>query len=211
MVRLVDQNNAPCALHLAVRDATGEPIVELQADSPEWWSFGVVTVLHTPDGRFCGTQFPSLANAMSHLESYYPTAASPTARPTATFEQLEAYVAPHTAGSLQKELLGDHSFSHPYNGGWATQRHFPHLAAVPMSSCRSRMQDDALRYEWHPASVLRPFVPHEMTDDSEVESKVRELMSQVHTGRLAHAGRDFCPRMLTHSSIALRRASTRRQ
>ena len=73
MVRLVDQNNAPCALHLAVRDATGESIVELQADSPEWWSFGVVTVLHTPDGRFCGTQFPSLANAMSHLESYYPT------------------------------------------------------------------------------------------------------------------------------------------
>ena len=144
---------------------------------------------------------------MSYLESYYPTAASPTA----TFEQLEAYVAPHTAGSLQKELLGDHSFSHPYNGGWATQRHSPHLAAVPMSSRRSRMQDDALRYEWHPANVLRPFVPHEMTDDSEVESKVRELMSQVHTGRLAHAGRDFCPRTVTHSSIALRRASTRRQ
>ena len=39
------------ALHLAVRDASGEPILELRADSPEWWDFGAVTVLHTPDGR----------------------------------------------------------------------------------------------------------------------------------------------------------------
>jgi len=29
MVRLVDQSGAPCALHLAVRDATGEPVIEL--------------------------------------------------------------------------------------------------------------------------------------------------------------------------------------
>ena len=207
MVRLVDETGAACVLHLAVRDATGEPVVELQAESPEWWDFGVVTVLHTPDLRFCGTQFPSVANALSYLEDYLPTAASATA----TFEQLEAYVAPHTTGDLQKELLGDHSFSHPYNSGWATQRHSPHLAAVPVSSRRSRTQDGALRYAWHPANVLRPFVPHEMTDASEVESKVRELMSQVHTGRLAHAGRDSCPRMLTPSTIALRRASTRRQ
>lgn len=52
MVRLVDESGAPCALHLAVRDASGEPILELRADSPEWWGFGAVTVLHTPDGRF---------------------------------------------------------------------------------------------------------------------------------------------------------------
>ena len=205
MVRLVDARGAPCALHLAVRDATGEPVVELRADSPDWWDFGVVTVLHTPDLRLCGTQFPSVANAMSHLQSYYPAAASPTA----SFEQLEAYVAPYTTGDLQKELLGDHSFSHPYAGVWATQRHSPHLAAVPVSSRGSRMQDDALQYEWHPANVLRPFVPHEMTDASEVESKVRELMSQVHAGRLAHAGPDSYPRMLTPTCIALRRASTR--
>ena len=51
MVRLVDESGAPCALHLAVRDASGEPILELRADSPEWWDFGAVTVLHTPDGR----------------------------------------------------------------------------------------------------------------------------------------------------------------
>ena len=184
MVRLVDERGAPCALHLAVRDATGEPILELQADSPEWWDFGVVTVLHTPDGRFCGTQFPSAAYAMRQLECYYPTASSPTAR----FEQLEAYVAPHTAGDLRKELLGDHSFSHPYLGVWATQRHSPHLAAVPVRSRSSRTQDDALRYEWHPANVLRPFVPHEMTDASEAESKVRELISQVHSARLTQAG-----------------------
>ena len=146
MVRLVDESGAPCALHLAVRDATGEPVVELRADSPDWWDFGVVTVLHTPDLRFCGTQFPSVAHAMSHLQSYYPAAASPTA----SFEQLEAYVAPYTTGDLQKELLGDHSFSHPYAGVWATQRHSPHLAAVPVSSRGSRMRDDALQYEWHP-------------------------------------------------------------
>ena len=93
MVRLVDQSGAPCALHLAVRDAAGEPILELRADSPEWWDFGAVTVLHTPDGRFCGTQMPTVAYAMGHPECYYPTASSPTAR----FEQLEAYVAPHTS------------------------------------------------------------------------------------------------------------------
>ena len=47
MVRLVDESGAPCALHLAVRDATGKPILELRADSPERWDFGAVTVLHT--------------------------------------------------------------------------------------------------------------------------------------------------------------------
>ena len=35
MVRLVDESGAPCALHLAVRDASGEPILELRADSAE--------------------------------------------------------------------------------------------------------------------------------------------------------------------------------
>ena len=50
-----------------------------------------------------------------------------------------------------------------------------------------------------------------MTDASEVESKVRELMSQLHAGRLAHAGRDSYPRTLTPTCIALRRASTRRR
>ena len=93
MVRLVDESGAPCALHLAVRDASGEPILELRADSPEWWDFGAVTVLHTPDGRFCGSQMPTATDAMRQLECYYPTASSPTAR----FEQLEAYVAPHTS------------------------------------------------------------------------------------------------------------------
>merc|ERR1719223_2126418 len=123
---------------------------------------------------------------MRQLECYYPTASSPTAR----FEQLEAYVAPHTAGDLRKELLGDHSFSHPYLGVWATQRHSPHLAAVPVRSRSSRTQDDALRYEWHPANVLRPFVPHEMTDASEAESKVRELISQgKHTPSLKRTRR----------------------
>ena len=189
MVRVVDESGAPCALHLAVRDASGEPILELRADSPEWWDFGPVTVLHTPDRRFCGTQFPCVPHAMRQLECYYTTASSPSAR----FEQLEAYVAPHTTGDLQWELLGDHSFSHPYLGLWATQRHSPHLAAVPVRSRSSRTQDGALGYEWHPANVLRPFAPHEMTDASEVESKVRELMYQVHSGRLAQAGRGSLP------------------
>lgn len=175
MVRLVDQSGAPCALHLAVRDATGEPVIELRADSPLWWGFGVVTVLRTPDLRFCGTQFPSVASAMGDLKSYLLH----TASPTCPLDRLEAYVAPHTAGDLQKELLGTHSFSHPYAGGWATQRHSPQLAAVPVSSHGRRTHDDALRYEWHPAQLLRPFVPHEMTDASEAESKVLELMSEV--------------------------------
>ena len=178
MVRLVDRSGAPCALHLAVRDATGEPIVELQADSPEWWEFGVVTVIRTPDLRFCGTQFPSVAIAMGELQSYLPPMA-PTASRAASFEQLEAYVAPHVTGALKKELVGDHSFSHPHAGGWATQRHSPNLAAVSVSCSRGwTAHDDALGYEWYPASVLRPFVPHEMTDAGDVELKVRELMSQ---------------------------------
>ena len=203
MVRLVDESGAPCVLHLAVRDATGEPVVELRADSPLWWGFGVVTVLRTPDLRFCGTQFPSIAIAMGYLKSYF----LPTSSQTCPVEQLEAYVAPHTAGDLQKELLGDHSFSHPYAGGWATQRHSPKLAAVPVSCHGNGKHDDALRYEWYPAQLLRPFVPHEMTDASEVESKVLELMSEV-LGRLAHSSHDSCPPMSTHSFIALRRAST---
>ena len=175
MVRLVDESGSPSALHLAVRDAAGEPVVELRADSPLWWDFGVVTVVHTPDLRFCGTQFPSAASALGTLKSYF----SPTSSQTYPVEQLEACVTPHTVGDLQKELVGTHSFSHPYAGGWATQRHSPQLAAVPVSSHGRRSRDDALRYEWYPALLLRPFVPHEMTDASEVESKVRGLMSEV--------------------------------
>ena len=91
---------------------------------------------------------------------------------------------------------------------WATQRHSPKLAAVPVSSRGRRTHDDAHQYGWYPAQVLRRFVPHDMTDAAEVESKVHELMSQVHTGRLTHASRDSCPRMLTLGSIALRRANT---
>ena len=114
MVRLVDENGSPCALHLAVRDAAGEPVVELRADSPLWWGFGVVTVLHRPELRFCGTQFPSIASALplGTLKSYF----SPTPSQTCPVEQLEAYVAPHTVGDLQKELLGTHSTLHPNTG-----------------------------------------------------------------------------------------------
>ena len=52
--------------------------IELRADSPLWWGFGVVTVLRTPDLRFCGTQFPSVASAMGDLKSYLLHTASPT-------------------------------------------------------------------------------------------------------------------------------------
>ena len=34
MVRLVDQSGAPCALHLAVRDATGEPVIKYHTNPP---------------------------------------------------------------------------------------------------------------------------------------------------------------------------------
>jgi len=177
MVRLVDKDGSPMALRLAVRIA-GEPVVELRAHSPLWWDFGVVTVLHTPDRRLCGVQYPSVAQALGTLfQRYFPKPLPPNVAPV---DVLEAYVCPHTVGAIKKELLGTHYFSHPYAGGWATQRHSPHLAAVSVSSHPHATFGG---YEWVRAQLLRPFVPHDMTDD-EAANKVEGLMREVKQPRV---------------------------
>ena len=53
-----------------------------------------------------------VAYAMGDLHSYFPPAAG---SPTASFEELEAYVAlKYTPLATSVKPLGDHSFSHPF-------------------------------------------------------------------------------------------------
>ncbi len=59
-MRIVNTIGRPDSLILSIRKGN-ERTVTLQVDAPRWWALDVVTVLRTPDMRFVGTQFSSVA------------------------------------------------------------------------------------------------------------------------------------------------------
>jgi hypothetical protein len=172
MVRLVEASGAPSTLFLATRAPSGKPIIELRVDSPLWWHLDVVTVLRTPDDRFVGTQFSSVAAAMGELKkAYLPHDEMDI------LDQLEAYITPHETNDFNEKLLGSHSFVHTVQGSQRTARHSPRLAAVPVACSRAPTTTET--GGWYSVAVIRPFAPHDMSDAGEVDQRVSELMRQV--------------------------------
>jgi hypothetical protein len=167
-MRVVNAANRPAPLFLSQRCvASRAPIITLRADAPSWWEFGVVTVVHALDASLVGKQFPDLPNAMGALHTR--GCVGERDRSLSHYAQLEACVRTHDRE--QKRLdPKDRRLGEPF-GDW---QHSPQLATTRVEC----FEQDEPNCVWLPATFLRPFAPHNLSE-TQVDEQMAELVHKV--------------------------------
>ena len=172
----------PTPLFLHKRSPSGDVILTLQVDHALWWAFKVVKVVRAPDSTLVGKQFAHVSDAMGALQKCLGESGGALRY----LEQLEACVL----GEIEESHLGEefvHSDGLAGEGEMMVQRHSPRLSAHAVQS----LQEPAVGGRWLTAALLRPFVPHVLSQN-EAQEQIADMMRKglhIPKGKHRHHGR----------------------